>query len=425
MFDTIETTADVFDREMLDAMRPGPFLGIVLSGLTPRTGLDHVTLLQHHARQVAFHQAQMYEQMIAIADAVAAEDRNPTAASEGAVAEIRVALHLTRRAAEAELTMADALGSEHPEALAALHAGRIDRRRAGAIMYGVGHLQPTEAQAVVAQILDDAAEMTTGQISARLRRLCCEANPDDAKDRYHTDLHDRRVETTPSPDGTVHLAGRDLPPDRVARIRDRINRIAQSLRRHDETRTIDQLRADVFLDLLEGHSSTPNKSTTGTGRDRGGVIDLRVDLATLAELDDRCGDLGGYGPVIADIARQIAGDSPDAEWRFTITDPATGDAIGTGATRRRPTLTQRRRIRTRHRTCVFPGCRMPAIGSDLDHTTPYATTGVTNPDDMAPLCRHDHCVRHQHGWTYTRLPDGTHHWTTKLGQTVTTQPRPP
>lgn len=181
----------------------------------------------------------------------------------------------------------------------------------------------------------------------------------------------------------------------------------------------------MFLDLLEGHSSTTNKSTTGTGRDRGGVIDLRVDLATLAELDDRCGDLGGYGPVIADIARQIAGDSPDAEWRFTITDPATGDAIGTGATRRRPTLTQRRRIRTRHRTCVFPGCRMPAIGSDLDHTTPYATTGVTNPDDMAPLCRHDHCVRHQHGWTYTRLPDGTHHWTTKLGQTVTTQPRPP
>ena len=62
--------------------------------------------------------------------------------------------------------------------------------------------------------------------------------------------------------------------------------------------SIDQLRADVFLDLLQGRS-------VGSGADRG-TVDITVDLGVLAGLSEAPGELNGYGPVIADIARQVA-----------------------------------------------------------------------------------------------------------------------
>jgi hypothetical protein len=68
---------------------------------------------------------------------------------------------------------------------------------------------------------------------------------------------------------------------------------------------------------------------------------------------------------------------------------------------------------------------MPTIGCDLDHTTPYADSGVTDSDDSAPLCRHHHCIRHQTGWTYRRLPNGDILWTSPLGTTYTTSGRSP
>ena len=56
-------------------------------------------------------------------------------------------------------------------------------------------------------------------------------------------------------------------------------------------RPIDQLRADVICDLLEGRRTSQ----------RAGSIDIRVDLTTRAGLDDRSAELSGYGPVVADM----------------------------------------------------------------------------------------------------------------------------
>ena len=142
-------------------------------------------------------------------------------------------------------------------------------------------------------------------------------------------------------------------------------------------------------------------------------------------MNNHPGDLAGYGPVIADIARRVAEDETDAEWRYTITNPDTTHVVATGTTKRRPTTTQRRNVEARTPICIFPGCRMPAAGSDLDHRTRWADDGPTTEHNLTPLCRHDHCIRHQHGWTYTPLPNGNHQWTSKLGHTHTTSGTPP
>jgi hypothetical protein len=177
---------------------------------------------------------------------------------------------------------------------------------------------------------------------------------------------------------------------------------------------MDQLRADVLLDLLSG--------TSHHGKAAGGVVDIRVDLETLSRLADHPGELAGYGPVIADIARQAAAAQPDAEWRYTVTDPNTGEPVAIGTTPRRPTASQRRLIEAHYETRVFPGCRTPAADCDLDHRVAWSAGGATTAFNLGPVCRPDHIVvRHRVGWTNRRLPNGDHQWTSPHGPTYTTK----
>jgi len=202
----------------------------------------------------------------------------------------------------------------------------------------------------------------------------------------------------------------DLSPERAMAVSDRINRMARE--RKTASQSIDQARADVFLELLEG-------TTEGVG----GVVDLRVDLDTLAELSEAPGELAGYGPVVADIARRVASDAVAAEWRCTVTDHD-GSVVWEGTTRRRPTAALRRGVERNYPTCVFPGCRMAARACDLDHRTPWADGGVTCECNLAPLCRYHHRIRHNAGWSYVRLFDGAHQWTSPMGVVHTGGPAP-
>jgi hypothetical protein len=175
---------------------------------------------------------------------------------------------------------------------------------------------------------------------------------------------------------------------------------------------MDQIRADVLMDLLQGQHR---------GRDKQGSVNIHVDLTTLAGLDEHPGELGGYGPVIADIARQVAKGQPDTEWRYTIMNDE-GQVISNGTTRRRPNAQLERQVEAESPTCVFPGCRMPASGCDIDHNQPWAEGGPTESENLAPLCRHDHVVRH-HGWQIEQIRPGSYQWISPLGHTYRVQSR--
>jgi hypothetical protein len=300
--------------------------------------------------------------------------------------------------------------------LEALQAGRIDPARARVLADGTSHLPEETARAVIEAVIGRAGQLTTGQLRDLLRKTAVTADPDSAAHRYEEATADRRVSTEMTVDGTVNLYGINLAPDRVAAVMNRIDNLAQSLRGKGEMRTINQLRADILLDLLEG---------TNHQKTRRGTVDIHVDLTTLMHLSENPGDLAGYGPVIADLARQITDQQPGAEWRYTITDPDSGQVIGNGTTRRRPTASQTRHVQARNQTCIFPGCRMPALDCDLDHRIPWAQGGPTTTRHLVPLCRHDHTTRHKHGWTHQPLPNGDHLWTSPLGHTYTTSGQPP
>ena len=185
---------------------------------------------------------------------------------------------------------------------------------------------------------------------------------------------------------------------------------------------MDQLRADVYLDLLTGNSTRGKKQGNRTQR---ADIDIRVPITTLTEQASQPGEIPGWGPVLADAARQIVATQQDAQWRVTVIDPDTGRPLAAVSTRRRPTAHPTRPVQTQRPVCSFPGCRNPAKDCDLDHNIPWAQGGPTAVTHLAPLCPGDHTVRH-HGWTYAINTDGTITWTSPLGHKYTKRPwRPP
>ena len=408
----------------LDGLPAGPFLAAVLSSICvgDLSGHDRVVVLRARRRMVSHYQAQVYADMASVSDYLEADFAGDLElASDATAAEIRAALRLTRRAADHhQLDLAVTLRDRLPNLWVVFERGDLDGPRVTTIVRGTEHLSESAARTVADLILPDAVDLTTGQIAARLRKLCIEADPDQAASRYDTAVADRHVELRPNPDGTAWLAGYDLPPDRAAHAVDRINRLAQKLRGNGETRTIDQLRADVFLDLL-CHGTHP----ADTGKKPKGSVHITVDLTTLTQLANHAGDLAGYGPVIADIARQTTHQQRNGTWEFVVTDPDTGQPVGVGVTRRRPTAQQKRIIRAHSPHCVMGGCRISAVHADLDHTIDWAKGGPTETFNLDPTCRHDHRIKHQCGWTYTRLPNGHHQWTSRLGHTYTNKPEPP
>jgi hypothetical protein len=238
--------------------------------------------------------------------------------------------------------------------------------------------------------------------------------PEEAKDRYDTAVAQRRVVIEPTDAGTANLHAFDLPAGGATAIKNRIHTVAQAMHgTSGETRTMDQLRADVLVDYLNGISRDTATS--------GGNVDVTVTMGTLTGLTDHPGELAGFGPVIADVARQIANDT-DNKLRVVICDDATGEPTHIVTPTRQPTAQQRRRVQVRDRICVFPGCRMPARQCDIDHTVSVADGGETCDCNLAPLCRHDHSIKHQHGWTYQRNPDDRWQWTTRLGHTYGQKP---
>jgi len=404
--------------EGLGEMAAGAALAAVLEtvDLGRLNGHDLVTVLRAGQRQVSHYQAVVYAAMAETAYAVSATTTERSSLpNERAADEIAAAVGYTRRKACNELNTALRLREQLPEVAAALESGDIDGHKASVISDGTAALKLSAARGVADKILVFASRLTVGQIGARLRRLCILEDPGHAQARYEQSLERRRVVARPTADGTTHLHISDCAPHLAQAATDRVNRIARSLKTRHESRSVDQLRADVALDLLTGRRIDSDEDGGG------GSVNLHVDLTTLARLDDHPGELSGYGPVVSDIARQVAEEQQEkSEWNAVVSDPETGEPLHVVSVRRRPTTRQQKMIRALHPVCVFPGCRMPAVDCDLDHCVDYAFGGPTTVGNHAPLCRHHHLSKHQDGWRYAKTGRVAVEWVSPFGHTYRT-----
>ena len=348
-----------------------------------------------------------------------------------APSEIAFALAATEYAADALMVTALIAVDELPALHAALAAGRIDLTKTKMIVNELAGATREHARLVVDKVLKHAHRATTTQLKAILRRALLRLDPDAVKKRHKASVQSRRFDHDADPCGTASLTASYLPPDKAAAAYDHVDAIARASKAAGDPRTLHQLRADISADLLAGVD--PTLAGAATPAARKGAITIQLGLGTLAMLDDNPGELPGYGPVIADVARQTAAQmATTATWRFEVLDhhgTTMAEGILGPAARKtiiglvdrtgyRPTAAQEAFVNARDKTCRAPGCNRAAHRCDIDHTCDWICCQDGSIWNMCVLCRRHHMAKHLAGFKIRRGPHGMD-WTTPRGHRYT------
>ena len=193
-----------------------------------------------------------------------------------------------------------------------------------------------------------------------------------------------------------------------------------------DSRTMDQVRADVFADMLLTGDPALDPTRIGDGPGTLGKIRARVQvvvpaLAMLAPSGENAtpAELVGRGPIDAATARALA-EVTAVPWDRVITHPVTGAVLHTDTYQRSTAID--RYVRARDRRCRWPGCTAPAIRCEMDHTRDWARGGATEVRNLACLCQRHNTQKQFTRWSVRQLPGGLLEWTSPTGRTYGDHP---
>jgi len=238
----------------LDEIPAGPGLAAALAAIDedalPGLGLTYV--MQARCRQANHDRGELLAtigRLLRYGVATAAIAKKP---DEFAADEVRAALRLTRRAAQRLCELAWDLQRRLPAVLDAMRAGVLDQARGQVSAAWTAGLSPEHTDAVVAEVLPRAPELTTGELAVAIARLAIALDPEWVRRRYEAALRNRRVVGKQNPDGTGTLTGHDLPADEVVAACAHLDALARAAKAAGHPDRVDHLRADLLLGLVTG-----------------------------------------------------------------------------------------------------------------------------------------------------------------------------
>lgn len=186
-----------------------------------------------------------------------------------------------------------------------------------------------------------------------------------------------------------------------------------------EQRTVEQLRADVFMDLLlEGPTGKGLASiqpevfvtipaTMLPGLPGGPTAEtesnpIQVGTAELPPGAEVPAVLGG-GAVDQETAARFMAAAKT--WWRVVTDPMTGAIVKFGQSKYRPSAAQRAALRFRDGGCCTPGCPGRVEDCDVDHDREWQKGGGTDLGNLYLRCRRCHRLK---SWGLLEFEEGTH-----------------
>ncbi|MFJ3958009.1 DUF222 domain-containing protein [Arthrobacter sp. NPDC090010] len=389
------------------------------------------------------------------------DSRAAELAQRSVAAELAVATRASDRTLQRQMTTAAELLDGFPALFHAMLEGRLGRAQARVVQENGAVIVDPAARARYEEAVLALAETQT---PGRLRRLAAreaeKAQRLPLSQRHERARAERRIWLNPLPDGMAELGA--LLPSAVAHgVFDRLTRMAErcpgtgsgpgadvgsdasddadggepcprtELRSLNQSRSRDQLRADLFADLLLRGAPSGHDAPEGLLAGIGARVEVTVPVLTLIDADDSVtegsamsgepAELNGRHPIDPDTARILAGQEDG--WNRVLTDPITGAVLAVD--RYRPGEALRRMLRARDSRCRFPGCAVRAARLDLDHTLDAAFGGPTEVANLAGLCRRHHVLKHHGGWKLGQSGGGVLEWMSPLGLRYTDHPPVP
>lgn len=347
-------------------------------------------------------------------------------------AEIAAATRSSDRTIQMRMDQAVLLADRFPATHEALSHGEIDPGHARVIVDAGLAIDDADVRAHYEQsALGIARRETPGRLRPSARMLAQRLHPVPIAERHAHAAARRGVWLRELDDGVAEVL--TVQPATIAHgILDRVDQLARETINARtaaaagadglfddapgprDTRGIDEVRADVFADLLlTGHSSLEASDASIPDADAiRAHVQVTIPVTTLIEGGDDPAELAGSGPIDADTARRLAGAA--IGWERLLTDPVTGCVLSVD--RYRPSEQLRRTLRARDEHCRFPGCRRGVWRCEVDHTIAREHDGPTELCNLAHLCRSHHVLKHHSAWRVRQLGGGILEWTSPLGR---------
>ena len=292
MTTTDALTGDLFDDETREVIAGlfDPAERVTRVATTRLEGLSDngiVRVLKFAAAEIA-----QLEAMQVRGAAVLARRRRDRADT---AAEVALALCLTDSFAGAFVSAAESLTTRLPQTFALMEHGHLNLFRAMRVTDATDWLPDDAAARTADAVLAPRLRPKPGQAgknATQVRKAAAyaaqQADPEGAKRRTDQAREDRKFTLTHQESGTATLAVDNAPVEKAIAAYGRVNRMAKTLKTKDEPRSMDQLRADVALDLLllaDGGGAEPRIE---------GLLYLSLD--TYLGLNENPGQLAGHGP---------------------------------------------------------------------------------------------------------------------------------
>jgi hypothetical protein len=359
--------------------------------------------------------------------------------------EIATALRMSGSTAQSRIDVARTLMQHLPGATAALAIGDISPAHANVIARESAQLIRQGVLPEVLKLIEDEAVAhaefhTPAQVANKVRSCIAMFAPEQFEAAAVEEKSARKVSYFPSANGMATIVAFLPAPDAqtimlaIDRLANKTNGIAKEKLRNYRKSTgqsdvdnaerfnltdfsedlmdpMDAHRADAITAIATMFLETNEDQIMNHGRPV--TVNLTIDLPTLLGLAENPGQLSGYGPIPASVARELAADG---KWRKFITDPTTGNLLNFGRESYIPPQILRDFLLARDRTCRFPGCRRSGIKGEIDHAIPWEEGGETSPSNLGLLCKRHHQLKTHGGWKLESFADGSCEWTSPLGK---------
>lgn len=333
-------------------------------------------------------------------------------AQRAAVADLAVRLNLAEGTVRSQAHIGATLRERLPAVWAWFREGEVSTQNAREAASLAFDLPEELWRSFDTALTEPAKTLAPPRFRAKARALRDKLFAQEAVERHQRALAQRGVWSEYDRDGMGWMNAH-LSSDQIALAAARIDEMAfELLARDDETRTMRQLRADVFADLLTGRA----------GGASGVTLALTVPVMTLLGASAEPAVLEGVGPIDIDTARELCATAPSIT--RLLTDPVKGTVLAMDPKQYRPGKALKRWLAQRDVTCTFPGCGRRAAYCDIDHVRDWAHGGATTADNLAHLCRKHHSMKHSTRWRVEKPPGEVSVWTSPTGYVRSADPPP-
>ncbi|AZG46523.1 DUF222 domain-containing protein [Gordonia insulae] len=345
-------------------------------------------------------------------------------------ARIALALSISQRAAEQLVREGLALRDRLPQVAERLRNGQLSQARVSSIIARTdlldGHdCMPEVDEQIAAELDVHAGAWSAERLRDMVDRIVFRHDPDAVRERRRRALNERRMWTTPKPDGMAQIAA-TMPAENVRIAAAGVRALAGSVCTHDD-RTRQQRASDAMFALLSGtrfECLCGREDCTAQIPEPGAVppVDAKVvihvvcDESTLGEDARHAGFLAGHGVISDEHVRDLAArrdavirplvpkDTPkNPDGTFTLPAHLPTDPY-------RPSTALDTYVRIRDGYSVVPGNDTPAFDGDVEHVAEFdhadpTAGGQTLPENLNVKDRFFHRLKTFGHWLDDQFRD--------------------